>query len=74
VTPKRIVDLAMGRQETLRMTGRFEPPHLSLLSPGWLMRYLGAVVDSLVLPMLKAGHDLRFGGSVAFEFIRDQHP
>jgi hypothetical protein len=31
------------------------------------------VVDSLVLTMLNAGHDLRFSGSVAFEFVRDQH-
>jgi hypothetical protein len=67
------VDLAMGRQKALRLTGRFESPHLSLSLRSGLMRYFGAVVDPLVLTMLNAGHDLLFGGSVAFEFVRDQH-
>jgi hypothetical protein len=31
------------------------------------MRYFSAVVDSLVLTMLNAGHDVSFGDSVAFE-------
>jgi hypothetical protein len=73
MAPKRIIDLAMSRQETLRMAGRFEPSHLSLSLPSGLMRYFGAVVDPLVLTMLNARHELRFGGSVAFEFVGDQH-
>jgi hypothetical protein len=73
MTSEGVVDLAMGRQKALRLTGRFKSPHLSLSLSSGLMRYYSTVVDPLVLTMFNAGHDLRLGGSVAFEFVRDQH-
>ena len=71
---EEIVDGAMGREKALRLAGRFEPPHLSLLLPGGLMRQLGAVVQSLVLTMAHARHDDFFGRGIALQLISDQHP
>ena len=56
------------------MARRFEAPHLTFPLPGRLVRDLGPVVESLVLPMLDPRHDLRLGCTLTLEFVRDQHP
>lgn len=38
------------------------------------MRHLGPIVQSLVLPMLHARHDVNLGSGVALQFVRDQDP
>jgi hypothetical protein len=57
---EQVVDLIVGCEEALGLTGRFELLHLPLSSARRLVRILGSVVQSLVLPMLNAGHDLPF--------------
>src|SRR3954465_6014961 len=45
---KEVVDLIMGREEPLRLTGGFEPLHLPFAPPGRLVGILGSVVEALV--------------------------
>src|SRR4051794_41676162 len=45
---KEVVDLIMGREEPLRLTGGFEPLHLPFAPPGRLVGILGSVVEGLV--------------------------
>ena len=68
---ERVVDLIMGCEEALGLTGRFELLHLPLSSARRLVRILGSVVQSLVLPMLNAGHDVPFRRAVAGELVGD---
>jgi hypothetical protein len=42
--PEQIADDAMQREEALRLGGRFEPAHLALSLPCWLVGDLGSVV------------------------------
>ena len=68
---EEVVDLIVGGEEPLRLTGRFELLHLPLSAAGRLVRILRAVVQSLVLAMLDAGHDLSFGRAVAGQLVSD---
>ena len=61
---ENIVDLGMRRQETLGLARGFVSAHLPLPLPGRLVRDLGPVVESLVLPMLYPRQDLRLRGAV----------
>ena len=70
---KDIVDLGMRRQKTLSVARRFVSPHLAFPLPGGLMGNLRPIVQSLVLPMLDAGQDVRLGGSIALQFVCHQH-
>src|SRR5215813_4168750 len=70
---KKVVDLIVRRQEALRLAGRFELLHLSLSSARRLVRILRSVVQSLVLAMLNAKHDLAFGRAIAGELVSDHH-
>src|SRR3954447_22346735 len=49
---KKVIDLVMGGEETLCLSGRFEPLHLPLASARGLMRVLRPIVQSFMLPML----------------------
>ena len=49
---EQVIDLIMGREEALRLSGRFELLHLPLSSARRLVRILCSVVQSLVLAML----------------------
>ena len=60
----------MHRQEPLRLTGGLEAAHLAFALSGGLVRVLCPVVFTLATVMCHAGQ--QFGGSVAFELIRDQ--
>src|SRR5215471_13092863 len=68
---KQVVDLIVRRQEALRLAGRFELLHLPLSSARRLVRILRSVVQSLVLAMLDAGHDLPFCRAIAGKLVGD---
>ena len=68
---EEIVDLIVGGEEPLRLAGRFELLHLSLSSARRLVRVLGSVIESLVLAMLDARHDLPLCCAVAGELVGD---
>ncbi len=60
-------------EKSLCLLGRFKSPHAALALPGWLMRILGPVIEITTLPMkhVRENHFLR--GSLAAEFVRDDH-
>src|SRR6266481_8188931 len=68
---KQVVDLIVGCEEALSLAGRFELLHLPLSSARRLVRILRSVVQSLVLAMLNAGHDVPLRRAVAGELISD---
>ena len=76
VTPRAKVlrDGTIGREKTLGMVWGLEPAHTPLALAGRLMRILGAVVQIAVLPMVHTGQNLAQGCTVAFQFVRDDHP
>ena len=55
----------------MRLTGRFELLHLPLSSACRLVRILRSVVESLVLAMLNAGHDLPLCRAIARKLVGD---
>ena len=71
VEMKQVVDLIVGCEEALGLAGGFELLHLPLSSACRLVRILRSVVQSLVLAMLNAGHDVPLRGAVAGELISD---
>ena len=68
---EEVIDLIVGREEALRLTGRFELLHLPLSSACRLVRILRSVIESLVLAMLNAGHDLPLCRAVAGKLVGD---
>jgi hypothetical protein len=71
--PEEVSDLIMGREETLRLTGRFELLHLPLSAARWLVRILRSVVQPLVLAMLNARHDLSLRRTIAGKLVGDHN-
>src|SRR3954467_5790082 len=71
---KEVVDLIMGREEPLRLTGGFEPLHLPFAPPGRLVGILGWVVEALVPAVLDPGHQLFLRRRIARQLVGDQHP
>jgi hypothetical protein len=65
---------AVRGEEPLRMPRRFEPAHASLAFARGLVRILGPVVQSPVLPVLDAREDLALGRPVTRELVGDDHP
>src|SRR6185312_7648033 len=59
------------REKASRLTGSFEPLHLTSSSSCRLVRILGSVIQALVLPVLNAGRDLLFRGPIAGQLISD---
>ena len=68
---EQVIDLIVGGEEARRLAGRFKLLHLPLSSACRLVRIFGSVVQSLVLAMLNAGHDLSFGRAVAGKLVGD---
>ena len=63
---------ALHRQESLRVRGRFEPPHLSLALPGRLVRHFGSIVLVWPRAVQHGGHDGAVRRRIAAERVRDQ--
>jgi hypothetical protein len=61
----------VGSEEALRLAGRFELLHLPLSSARRVVGILGSVVQSLVLAMLNAGHDLPLCRTIAGKLVGD---
>jgi hypothetical protein len=62
---EEVGDLVMGRQEALDLAWRLEPFHLPLTSSGRLVRVLGPVVGTFMLPVSDTRHDLPLCRAVA---------
>jgi hypothetical protein len=62
VTPhsKEIINDAMGGENPLRLTRRFEPAHLPFAMSSRLMRHLSTIVGVTASVMSDVGHDGRF--------------
>jgi hypothetical protein len=61
-------------QETLGVPGGLEPWHTSFPFTHGLMRILHAVIEIAMLTMFHTGQEFPLGGTIAFEFIRDDDP
>jgi len=66
-------DEAESREKALGVFGGFEAPHLLLSQSCRLVGILGSIVEPFVLPVLYAWQKLAFSGSIALEFISDDH-
>ena len=64
---------AVGGEEPLGVARGFEPVQVSFSLTSWLMRILRAVVQIPVLAMFHSWENLAFGGSIALEFVGDDH-
>ena len=70
---ENVGDLIVDGKKPLYLPWRLEALHDPLSSSGRLVGILRTVVQSLVLAMLDARHDLPLGGGVAFQLVGDQH-
>ena len=66
-------DGTIGGEEPLGVTRGLEPLHAPLPLAGRLVRVLGAIIEIAVLAMFHPGENLALGGSVALEFVGDDH-
>ena len=66
-------DGTIGRQEALRVAGRFEPLHPLLSLPSRLVGVLSAIIEIPLLAMFHAGEKVALGRCIALEFISDNH-
>jgi hypothetical protein len=64
---------AMDRKKALRLGGRFEAAHAALPLACWLVGVPRAVIKIAVLAMFYPREDLSLGGSVALEFVSNDH-
>jgi hypothetical protein len=71
---KEIPNEAVYRQESLRVSGGFEPSHLALALAGWLMRDLGSIVLVLRRAVHNRAHHEAVGRGIAAKLVRDQTP
>jgi len=71
---EQVVDPVMGGEEALCLARRLEALHLPFSPSCRLVGVLRRVVETLVLPVLDAGHDLPFRRRVALQLLRDHHP
>ena len=67
-------DEAMGREKALGLARGLKPLHALLPLPAGLVRILCSIIEIAVLAMLYSWENLSLSGSVAFEFIGDDHP
>jgi hypothetical protein len=63
----------IGGQEPLSVAGGLEPLQAPLALAGRLVRVLRAIIQTSVLPMFDPWKELTLGGSVALEFVGDDH-
>jgi hypothetical protein len=66
-------DRTIGGKEPLRMTGRLKLLHAPLALACRLVRVFCTVIEIPMLPMFHTRKKLSLGGSVALEFIGDEH-
>ena len=66
-------DRSIRREKSLGVARRFEPLHTLLPLTCRLMGVLRPIVQIAVLPMFHAWKNLALGGSVALEFVGDDH-
>jgi len=71
---KEIPNEAVHRQESLRVSGGFEPPHLSLALAGRLMRDFCSIVLVLLRAVNDGRHHEAVGRRVAAKLVCDQTP
>ena len=69
---EKIPDESMHGQESLCLTGRFEPSHLSLALPCGLVRDFGAIVRVSVRTVSDGRHDRSVRSPVAAQLVGDQ--
>jgi hypothetical protein len=67
-------DGTIGREESLGVTQRLEPLHAPLPLAGGLMGVFGPIVQIAVLAVLYTGQDFPFRGTIAGQFVGDDHP
>src|SRR6516165_2550565 len=72
--PEVLGNGAVGREETLRMPGGFEPLHVVLALPRRTMGVLTPVIEIATLAMLHPGQYLTLGRAITLELIRDDDP
>jgi hypothetical protein len=63
----------IGGEEPLRLSWGLEPLHAPLALPGGLGGVLRPIVERAVLTMVHPWEDLPLGGSIALEFVGNNH-
>lgn len=71
--PKVIGNKSKGGKKALRVSGGFKATHGSFSLSRGLVRVFGSIVQSFVLSMLDSWHDLFLCGSIALQFVSDDH-
>ena len=71
---EKVADESVHGQESLRLTGRFEPAHVSLAVPCGLVGDFGAIVLVSVRAMGDGRHDRSVRRPVAAQLVGDQPP
>ena len=71
---EEVLDESMNGQESLRLTWRFEPSHLTLALPRGLMRDLGPIVLVTFRAMDDGRHDAPMRRRIASQLVGDQPP
>ena len=66
---KQIVDDAMDGEKPLGLCRRLEPSHLPFTLPGWLVRYLCAIVGISCCVVWDGRHDGATSSSIATKSI-----
>ena len=69
---EKVVDESVHGQESLCLTGRFEPAHVSLALPCGLVRDFGAIVRVSVRTVSDGRHDRSVRSPVAAQLVGDQ--
>lgn len=64
---------AVGREDPLGVARGLNPLHVSLSLTCWVMRILHAIVKRPMLAMFHPWEQRALGGSVALEFVSDDH-
>ena len=72
--PEEIQDDAVGRQESLRLSGGLEPAHLSLSLSRRLMRDFGPIVGVTFRDVNDRRHDRPVCRAIAPQLVGDQPP
>src|ERR1700757_5425664 len=70
---ENVGDLIVGGKKPLHLPRRLVALHDPLASSGRLMRIICRIVETLVLPVLNAGHNLPLGSAIAAQLVSDQH-
>ena len=70
---ENVGDLIMDGKKSLHLPRRLESLHDPLSSAGRLTGIPRSVVETFVLAMLDAGHNLSLGRGIAFQLVGDQH-